>query len=93
MIPWAEEQSRVVVSAGRAQASLPPCILDMVELFSSFVAQFAFTYKQSELYLGITSVAPHWFIKYLRKKDVKMVINKEPKILEDKVKTTAFMRP
>lgn len=84
MIPWSEEQSRVVVSAGRVQASLPPCILDMVELFSSFIAQFAFTCKQSELYLGITSVAPHWFIKYLRRKDVKMIINKEPKIPEAK---------
>lgn len=31
----------------------------MVELFSSFIAQFAFTCKQSELYLGIASVAPH----------------------------------
>lgn len=48
-----------MVSVGRAQAPLPPWILDMVELLSSFIAQFAFTCKQSELYLGTTSVAPH----------------------------------
>lgn len=65
MIPWSEEQSGDVTSLGRAQESLPPWILDVVELFSSLAAQFGFICKESELYLGVVSVAPHWFIKHL----------------------------
>lgn len=48
-----------MASVGRAQAPLCPWILDIIELFSSFTAQFAFMSKQRELYLVITSAAPH----------------------------------
>lgn len=65
MIPWPEEQPGDVSSAGRAQESLPPWVLDIVESFSSLVAQFGSLCKESELYLGATSVAPYWFIKHL----------------------------
>lgn len=65
MIAWSEEQSGDVTSLGRTQESLPPWILDIVELFSPLVAQFGFLCKESELYLGVTSVAPHRFIKYI----------------------------
>lgn len=58
MIPWSEEQSGDVSSLGRTQESLPPWILDIVELFSSLVAQFGFLCKESELYLSATFVTP-----------------------------------
>lgn len=60
MVPWSEEQSGDVT---KTQESLPPWILDIVELYFSLVDQFGFLCKESETYLGVTSAAPQTPLK------------------------------